>query len=504
MEMIDNFLDKITMYRLVLYYLILLLVIALIYTFLGVLPFSPLSLIISTLFIVAVSWVTNKIFAITFRVSTNFESVYISALILALIASPAKTFTDYAFLFWAAVLAMASKYILAINKKHLFNPVAVAVAITALASIGSASWWVGTGSMLPFLLLGFLIVRKIRRFDLVYYFFLAVLLTMFGFTILQGGNLVSSLRDVLLSSSLFFFAFVMLTEPLTTPPTKKLQTIYGLLVGIMFVPQFHIGAFYTTPELALVVGNLYAYIVSPKYKIMTTLKQKLQVAPDMIDFLFVTGKNFNFAPGQYMEWTVPHAHPDSRGNRRYFTLASSPTENIQRLGIRFYPNGSSFKKAMLSMDVSTPLIGSQLSGDFTLPDNVNTKLVFMAGGIGITPFRSMLKYLVDMKQKRPIVMFYSNKVYNEIIYTDVFNDAYTQLGIKTVYTLTDKNKLPANWKGKVGRIDADMIAQEVPDYKERTFYLSGPHSMVVGYEEVLKGMGIPEKQIKKDFFPGFA
>ncbi len=504
MQIIDNLLDKITMYRLVLYYLIFLLVIALFYSFLGILPFSPVSLIVSVLFILAICWLTNKIFAKTFRVPANFESVYISALILALIVSPAKTWTDYAFLFWASVLAMASKYILAINKKHLFNPVAVAVAITAFVSVGSASWWVGTGAMLPFLLLGFLIVRKIRRFDLVYYFFLAVLLTLFGITILQGGNLFSSVKDVLVSSSLFFFAFVMLTEPLTTPPTKKLQIIYGILVGIMFVPQFHIGTFYTTPEIALVLGNLYVYVVSPKFKIMTTLKQKLQVAPDMIDFLFVPQGKFNFVPGQYMEWTIPHANPDSRGNRRYFTLASSPTESVQRLGIRFYPNGSSLKKAMLAMNSTTPLIGNQISGDFTLPDDPNKKLVFMAGGIGITPFRSMLKYLVDTNQKRPIIMFYSNKLYNEIIYTDVFNDAYSKLGIKTVYTLTDKNKIPANWRGRVGRIDSKMIAQEVPDYKERTFYLSGSHSMVVGHEETLRSMGIQEKQIKKDFFPGFA
>ena len=504
METIDNLLDRITMYRLVLYYLIILLFIALIYTLIGTLPFSPLSLVISTLFILGVCWVTNKVFARAFNAPANVESVYISALILALIVSPAKSLPDYIFLFWASVLAMGSKYILAVNKKHIFNPVAVAVAITALASVGSASWWVGTGSMLPFLLLGFLIVRKIRRFDLVYYFFLSVLVTLFVFSIMQGLNLFSSLKDVLMSSSLFFFAFVMLTEPLTTPPTKKLQIIYAILVGIMFVPQFHIGAFYTTPEMALVLGNLYSYLVSPKYKIMTTLKQKLQVAPDMIDFLFVTDKNFNFAPGQYMEWTIPHIKSDSRGNRRYFTLASSPTEKVQRLGIRFYPKGSSFKKAMLNMDEKTPLVGAQLSGDFTLPEEPDRKLIFIAGGIGITPFRSMMKYLVDKNQQRPIILFYSNKLSSEIIYTDVFNEAYSRLGIKTVYTLTDKKSLPADWQGRVGRIDAAMIAQEAPDYRERTFYLSGSHDMVVGFEETLKSLGIPEKQIKKDFFPGFA
>ena len=99
-------------------------------------------------------------------------------------------------------------------------------------------------------------------------------------------------------------------------------------------------------------------------------------------------------------------------------------------------------------------------------------------------------------------MFYVNKRVDELAYIDVFNQAQQQLGIKMVYTLTERSAVPANWQGKVGRIDAAMIQQEVPDFRERTFYLSGPHAMVVAYEQVLRGMGIPAQQIKKDFFPG--
>ena len=109
-----------------------------------------------------------------------------------------------------------------------------------------------------------------------------------------------------------------------------------------------------------------------------------------------------------------------------------------------------------------------------------------------------------MKQPRPIVLFYANKTLNEIVYYDVFNQAQAELGIKTIYTLTDKSQVPANWKRNVGRIDAAMISREVPDFMDRIFYLSGPHAMVTAYKETLKNMGIPEKQIKIDFFPGFA
>lgn len=502
MKFIDNFLDKITMYRLVLYYLLLLLFGAFVLSALGILHFNPFLLIFSALFLTAVCWVTNKIFSWTFKAPTNVESVYISALILALIVSPPQSLGDVMFLFWAGVLTIASKYILAISKKHIFNPVAVAVTITAFSLVGSASWWVGTLPMLPLELLGLVIVRKIRRYDLIFYFFIAAFITMGVFTILQGGDILHTFQAAITASSIFFFSFVMLTEPLTTPPTKQLQSLYGALVGILFVPQFHIGSFYTTPEIALVIGNIFSYLVSPKTKIIATIMEKKQIGSDIVDFLFSPGKQLAFAPGQYMEWTLQHPKTDSRGNRRYFTIASSPTESSLLLGIRFYQNGSSFKKALLSMPANSKIVGAQISGDFTLPKDKNKKLVFIAGGIGVTPFRSMMKYLVDKNEQRNIVMFYANKRYDEIVYVDVFNQAQRQLGIKMVYTLTDQASIPQNWKGRVGRIDAVMIQQEVPDFKERTFYLSGPHVMVVAYEETLRAMGVPEKQIKKDFFPG--
>lgn len=503
MKIIDNLLDQITMYRLVLYYLLFLLGVAVIFGFLGLLPYSPIAILLSTGFIIVICWVTNKLFSKAFHAPTNVESVYISALILALILSPAKSPPDYILLFFASVLAIASKYILAINKKHLFNPVAIAVVLTAVGFNGSASWWISTGLMLPFSLLGIVIVRKIRRTDLVFYFIVTALFTIFGFSLMQGENLFITLKQTLLSSPIFFFAFVMLTEPLTTPPTKMLQSIYGVLVGILFAPQFHIGTFYTVPEQALVIGNIFSYIVSPKYRVIAKVQQKIQRGQDMIDFVFPLQKKLAFLPGQYMEWTLSHKQTDSRGNRRYFTIASSPTENNLLLGIKFYPNGSSYKKAMAVLDANTPLVGAQVSGDFTLPKDPKTKLVFIAGGIGITPFRSMIKYLIDINESRPITLLYSNKTVNEIAYAEIFNQAQQRLGIKTFYTLTDKTKLPQNWQGMVGRIDATMIAQVVPDFMERLFYLSGPHAMITAYEETLKNMGVPQKQIKTDFFPGF-
>jgi ferredoxin-NADP reductase/Na+-translocating ferredoxin:NAD+ oxidoreductase RnfD subunit len=501
---IDYLLDRVTMYRLVLYVLIGLLALALVLSYVQLLPFSPLALLLSTAFLVIICWAANSLLAGIFAVPTNVESTYITALILALIIDPAKSPGDLLFLGWAAILAISSKYILSLNNKHFFNPAAIAVVITSFALGQSASWWVGTASMLPAVLLGgALLVRKLRQGEMVLLFVTASLVTVCSVSLLQRLSLTRELQQLLVESPLFFFAAIMLTEPLTAPPTQKLKRIYGVMIGMLFIPQIHLGPIYSTPELALVIGNVYSYLVSPKQKVGLKLKRKSKISSNIVDFMFKPSQRLIFEPGQYMEFTLAHPKPDSRGNRRFFTLASSPTEENLHLGVRFYPNSSSFKKALYRIDGRTKIIAAQIAGDFTLPQDPRQKLVFIAGGIGITPFRSMLKYLLDMKQQRDIILFYANSTADEIAYKDILSEAQTKLGIKVLYTLTNRQAVPRNWPGLVGRIDEHMIQQVVPDYKERTYYVSGPPDMVRAYEHLLKNMDIRNAQIKKDFFPGF-
>ena len=501
--LIDNLLDRITMYRLVLYVLIGLIAIAVVLSFFTLLPFSPLSLLVSTVFLVIICWAANWILGSIFEVPTNIESAYITALILALIIDPVKSPGDLLFPGWAAILAMSSKYILALNNKHVFNPAAIAVVITSFALGESASWWVGTASMLPAVLLGgVLLVRKLHQGEMVSIFVVASLVTVCIVSLLEGLSVTKELQQLLVESPLFFFAAIMLTEPLTVPPTQNLKRIYGLITGILFVPQIHIGPIYSTPELALVIGNVYSYIVSPRQKVVLRLKRKSRISSDIVDIVFKPSQRPAFEPGQYMEFTLAHPKPDSRGNRRFFTLASSPTEDSLHLGVRFYANSSSFKRALYRIDGRTKIIAGQIAGDFTLPRDPRQKLVFIAGGIGITPFRSMLKYLLDEHQWRDIALFYANKTADEIAYKDILSEAQTKLGIKVFYTLTNTQVIPRNWRGLVGRIDERMIQQAVPDYQERTFYLSGPLDMVRAYELILKNMGVKRDQIKTDFFPG--
>ena len=231
-KVVDNILNRITMYRLIVYYLLFLLAAAVALSFSGMLPYNPLYLLITVGFLVAVSWLVNTVFAQTYHVPANVESYLISALILALIITPAQSVHDLWFLAWAAVWAMASKYMLTIKRKHIFNPVAFAVALTALTINQTASWWVGSGPMLPFVAVGgLLIVRKIRRFDLVISFLTAAVIASLGLSYLAGSNVVMALQQTLLYSPLLFFASVILTEPLTMPPTRICKSFTGLWSG---------------------------------------------------------------------------------------------------------------------------------------------------------------------------------------------------------------------------------------------------------------------------------
>lgn len=503
LSFIDDFLNRITMYRLVLYYLIVLLGVAFVLSLFGAVSFAPQALIVSILLILAVCWGVNIIFASVSGAATNVESVYITALILALIVPPTASFTasGAAFLVFASAWAIASKYIFAIGKKHIFNPAAFGVVVSSIFIGASANWWV-TGSLwlLPFVFLGgLLIVRKIRRFDTVFAFFIAVIAATLVTTAPAGY--LASFSGTFLRSSIFFLAFVMLTEPLTMPPGRFARMTYGALVGILFAPNVNIAGFYFTPELALLLGNVFAYIMSPKGRFMLTLVEKKLLGTGIYEFAFASDRPFSFQPGQYLEWTLPHEHPDNRGNRRYFTIASSPTETETKLGVRFYEPSSSFKRALLAMEPGGMLSASHLAGTFVLPRDPLRKVAFIAGGIGVTPFRSMVQHLLDTKERRDAVLLYSNRTALEISYSDVFERARQELSMKTVYVLTNEPQpVPGAHQGP---IDAELIRAEIPDYRERTFYISGSHGMVESFRKTLREMGVPRWRIKIDFFPGF-
>lgn len=553
------------MYRLLLYFLLLALLAAVGLSLFHLLPYNPLDIVLSTVFLVAVSVFVNTIFSSFLKAPSETESVLITALILALIIEPSRPIQNLGFLGWAAVLAMATKYVVAYHKKHLFNPAAFAVVVTSLALGQSASWWVGSPAMAPIILIGgVLLVRKMQRWGLVWAFFITVAATLLGFGIFAQVNLLSASGQLVLRSPLLFLAFVMLTEPSTTPSTRNTQMAYGAIVGFLFTPYVHVGTVFFAPEVALLVGNTFAYLWSYRARLQLELTAKHEIAPGTWGFRFHPERPLRFSPGQYLEWTLPHAGADNRGSRRYFTIASSPTEPYVDIGVKFYPAPSSFKEALGRMDLEDPILAAQLAGDFTLPKDRRQKLAFIAGGIGITPFRSMVKYLVDTGQRRPIILLYTVRKAGDITYQDVWEEAAAKLGVRTVYVATEespptlgradngpivevgdralgapgttlaaprpavearrrggsrrglapvregapsrKRKLPpgaARVSMRTGFLTVESLREEIPDYAERLFYVSGPQVMVGSLEDLLREAGVKPNRVKKDYFPGF-
>lgn len=488
------------MYRLMLYTLIVLVGAAIVLSFFGLIGYTPWSIATAAIYLVLVCLGANYLLAKIFDVGVNVESAYITALILTLILAPVRGFDDIMVLAWAGIWSMASKYLFTIGRKHLFNPVAVGAWITGIGLAQYATWWVGTAWLTPLVLVGgLLITRKIRRFDLVLTFLaVAFVGTLVSASIFGHSSLEKVAQEFLLSTPLFFLAFVILTEPLTTPPDRVQRMIYGGLVGLLFTPQIHLAALYSTPEAALLIGNIYSFLVSPKDKLILRLKEKIKISPTVYDFVFRPEKKVNYRPGQFMEWTMPHGQVDSRGNRRFFTLASSPTEPTLRIGVKMSDHPSSFKKTLFGGSGDKVIVASQLGGEFTLPKDKSAKLVFIAGGIGVTPFRSMVKYLLDKNEKREITLFYAAKTSSELVYRDVFDEA-RKIGLKSIYVVKINDaKLD---DVKEGQISQELITTEVPDYKNSQFYISGPHGMVEAFRKTLHDLGA--RSVKKDYFPGY-
>lgn len=501
---LDDLLGRVTMYRLTLYYLAALVVAAIVLASAGVLAMEPLVIGIYTLTGLAVCWLTGLVFAKVYKVPLNAESGHISALILALIFSPmglGNRGAIGAFIF-ACVWAGAAKFAVAWRGKHIFNPAAFGAALTALLLNESASWWAaGNLPLLPVVAIGGLLVaRKLKRFDLV----LAYLAAAAAATFLASGGttFLGEAEGTLLYSPLLFVGFIMLTEPLTTPPSRAMRIAYGALVGALSGPNIHLGPVPVTPELALLIGNAFAWLASPKARHLLVLQRIEEVARGIYDFVFVAEPPLVFKAGQYLEWTLA-VHPgDARGNRRFFTVASAPETAEARLGVRIYPNSSAFKRALGALQPGDRVFAGQPAGDFTLPRNPGQKLAFLAGGVGVTPFRAMVEHLLIAREARSITLLYGSEKQADIAYRDLFDRAASELQMKTVYVLAGERVLAPGMAQ--GMIDERTIAAEIPDFAERLFYIAGPPAMVTASRAALRRLGVRPARIKLDYFPGLA
>ena len=501
MQTINRILNNVTMYRLVVYVLGALVSLSILFSFMGKLSSSPTSLVVSLALILGAAYVTDRGFGRLFNVPTNMESSLITALILFLIVQPAHTIAAGVALLLAGSVSSASKFLIARNGKHIFNPAAFAAALLSLTGLQAVTWWIGSSVLWPFaLILGLAVVQKIRRFPLFITFVIVSTLVQYLVFAHAGQPIAVNMKHALLASPLIFLSTIMLTEPATMPPRRNLQMMFGVLVAVLYVTAWKIGPLAIYPEVALLIGNIFAYAVSPKFRVRLQLKEVQKISDRVYNYIFTPDRKFAFLPGQYMEFTLPGVPYDSRGNRRTFTIASSPTESEVHLGVKYFEPASMYKKVLSELKPGDTMYASQLAGNFTLKGVEQQKLAFIAGGIGITPFRSMVKYLSDSELSADVILLYIVSNPNEFAYISELREA-AKAGVKTIPIVTNTSYKAS---GVVSaRLSAELIAELVPDFDERLFYVSGSNGVVDATHDYLRGLGVAAGRIKTDHFSGY-
>lgn len=227
----------------------------------------------------------------------------------------------------------------------------------------------------------------------------------------------------------------------------------------------------------------------------TNVVETIQRTPDIKSIRFERPQGFHHFAGQYIFITLGDG-PEK--TTKHFTLSSSPTEAFLEITKRL--TGHPFANALASLVPGDKVSIMGPYGDFTFQGEYD-KVGMLSGGIGITPLRSMIKYSIDKKLSASIVLIYSNSLENDIAFRDELEDIQrVNPNIKIIETITRPGP---DWKGVSGRINAEMVKRFIPDYHERTFYTSGPQKMVDAMVSLMRELGVPEGQIKQEYFPGY-
>ncbi len=222
-----------------------------------------------------------------------------------------------------------------------------------------------------------------------------------------------------------------------------------------------------------------------------TLINKIQESKDIYTFVFEPENPITWKAGQHIFLNIPHENPDERGEIRHFTISSAPFEKDLFITTKFdFEKGSSFKKALLKLNQGDSIEGFNLGGNFIIKD-LKSKYVFIAGGIGITPYRSILMDLVNEGGLPDVVLFYCSKA-EGFIFTDILDE------IKKKY-----DQLVVHFVIEPQLINGEIIKEKALDFNDRIFYISGPMVMVKIVEEILLKLNIGKSNIVKDYFPGY-
>ena len=276
MRYIDKFLDKISMYKVMTYSLLCILAYAFLLAVVGIISIKPFALLSTLVITVFTATITHYFFRTIYKAPSNYESSLITALLLTTILSPTTEIGGLIVIACVTVFAVTSKYLIAYKNKHIFNPTAISLVVFGLLGFGGAIWWAGSKFILPVVVLAlFLVARKTRKTEMIMIYILTVILVSALFGLLDGQNIFTSITERIISWPTILFG-IMLTEPLTTPPTNFTKNVYAIIVGTLYSATFSFGPIFSTPELALVIGNLFSYVVGTKERLTLILSNKVE------------------------------------------------------------------------------------------------------------------------------------------------------------------------------------------------------------------------------------
>lgn len=213
-------------------------------------------------------------------------------------------------------------------------------------------------------------------------------------------------------------------------------------------------------------------------------------------YWFQPEQPLRFTAGQFTELTLHHKNPDARGDRRWFTISSSPTDSLVSITTRTQHDGSTFKDALHRLQSGDHVELAEAMGDFVLPKLVQTPLIFIAGGIGITPFHSIAAWLTATEETRDIRLLHAVRTEDDIIFGDTFSSA----GIEPTIVVSEPS---ASWGGVRGRLTAELALGLEKPSDDTLIYLSGPEPMLEALKADLQKHGVDSRQIVTDFFPGY-
>lgn len=235
------------------------------------------------------------------------------------------------------------------------------------------------------------------------------------------------------------------------------------------------------------------------------LIEKRDEAKGTKSFFWQPETEVKWTAGQYYYFTIPvMKYPDPRGNTRHFTISASPTEGpILRLTTRIREE-SGYKKTLDELPIGSVIDGEGPNGTFILDEKSTGSNVFIAGGIGITPFRSIIKNEIDKNLQMPIHLIYSNSIPEEIVFKEEFTEwPKTHPFLKVDMTISHPEQSQEPWSGLTGRIDDVMIKKLVYDTENPTWWVCGPPAMIDAMEAVLGKMGITSDHIRSEKFTGY-